>query len=76
MQNFQTFNPTGPVPAIIGLVFYVLIAFSAFFSASTIYSLIKYSVSRNLGFIISIAYIFVYAALVGAGVNILNGLNK
>jgi uncharacterized membrane protein len=72
MDNLQSFNPSGIVPAVTGLIFYILIAISAFFSASTIYSLIKYSVSRVLAFIIALAYLMTYSALVAAGISILN----
>jgi len=71
MDQFQNFNPTSVIPAVVGLIYYVLAAGAAFFSLSTMYSLIKYSKSRGLAFGVSLAYLVVWGALFKAGVDIL-----
>jgi|GEM_PF-3115208 len=76
MNGLSTFDPTGLAQGGIGFLFYLLAAGSLIFSISTIYSLIKYSNSRGLGFVVSLVYLMVYLALVSQGISIYNSLYK
>lgn len=74
MGNLSNYNPTNIIQAGTGLVYYLLIAASAVFSISTIYSLVKYSKSRGLAFVVSIFYLIVYFSLVTQGIAILGSI--
>ena len=74
MGTLPSFNPSSIAQAGTGLVFYLLVAASLVFSISTIYSLIKYSKSRGLGFGISVVYLIVYISLVAQGIGLLNSI--
>lgn len=77
MPDFSTlqysgYQPSGLTSAVTGGVFYVLVAIALFFSAMTIYALIKYSDSKAVAFIATVIYCIIFLTMVSTGIHALS----
>lgn len=71
---FTAYQPSGLGPAILALVFYILMAGFVLYSLLAIYTLLKFGRSKILSTIVSLLYLIISAGLYAAAVSNLNAI--